>query len=186
MAARKRGAQPGNCNAATHGRTGTPEHNAWLNLRHRKGPYYDGVEVCSRWESFESFLKDMGAKPAGKRTIDRIDNTKGYEPDNCRWATYAEQARNRRSTRFVVLFGVKKCLKDWAIEAGINYRTLQWRLNNGWRLDRAFNYDAHRCDGCKAVFFYEPITHNTPDSPGFCYECLGPDDQAAYGAVFSR
>jgi hypothetical protein len=54
-----------------------------------------GIAVCEHWQKFENFLADMGERPEGT-TIERIDNSKGYEPGNCKWATSEEQTANKR------------------------------------------------------------------------------------------
>lgn len=87
----------------------TPEHRVWrgmqercYNARRQDWPDYGGrgITVCDRWrDSFETFLADMGPRPSPKHSVDRIDNAKGYEPGNCRWATATEQARNRRNVK---------------------------------------------------------------------------------------
>lgn len=58
-----------------------------------------GVTVCNRWLDFAAFVEDMGEKPKGNYSLDRIDGTKGYSPDNCRWATDAQQCHNSKVTK---------------------------------------------------------------------------------------
>ncbi len=96
-----------------------------------------GITVCSRWsESFENFLADMG-EPPPNTSIDRIDNGKGYEPGNCRWATQTQQTRNARSNRLLTCYGKTQCAAAWAEQLGISPPVLYQRLHSGWSDERA-------------------------------------------------
>lgn len=93
----------------THGMKGTSGYLSWGSMLNRcNNPnnknYKDyggrGITVCPEWQhSYPTFIADMGFKPKGDYSIDRVDNSKGYAPDNCRWVTRAEQAQNTRKSR---------------------------------------------------------------------------------------
>ena len=91
-----------------------------------------GISICERWYlSFDDFLTDVGLRPSPQYSVDRIDNMRGYEPGNVRWATRTQQGRNKRNNVVIEAFGKRMLLFDWARETGIGYRTILSRLQRG-------------------------------------------------------
>lgn len=101
-----------------------------------------GITVYAGWLVFENFLSDMGEKPAGT-TLERIDNEKGYGPDNCKWATKKEQARNTRANKFVDYKGQRMTQAEFAETVGRNQSTVSYRLRAGWTPEQVANTPAH-------------------------------------------
>lgn len=92
-----------------HGMKGTKEYSIWCAMKGRcnniKDPRFNdyggrGIKVCDRWDySFNNFYQDMGSIPGPNFSIDRIHNGSGYGPQNCKWSTHVEQARNQRNRK---------------------------------------------------------------------------------------
>lgn len=127
-------------------RLGNPERRSWGAMLQR---CYDtrqkcyaryggaGITVCDRWNpaqggSFENFMADVGRKPTRKHSLDRIDPLGSYCPENVRWATAEQQARNKANSALVMYEGKLIPMMDAAELSGINYSTLRQRRRNGW------------------------------------------------------
>jgi hypothetical protein len=96
-----------------------------------------GITVCAQWRfgadgmsGFECWLRDMGL-PGKGASMERIDNSKGYFPGNCRWATVTEQANNRRSNKYITARGQTLTIAQWARLVGMSRQALRYRLAQG-------------------------------------------------------
>lgn len=132
-----------------HGKSYHPLYKLWDNIKQRCcNPYCKdyirygarGITLCKRWRSFSKFLEDMGERPDKNLTIDRLNNSKGYDKDNCVWASRKQQSRNNRRNKNYTYCGKTQCLMDWAIELNINYTTLWFRIHRGRSFNDAVNF----------------------------------------------
>lgn len=112
-------------------RCSRPAHK---NFNHYGGK---GITVCQEWLCFLAFRQ--WAISAGYRkglTLDRVDGSQGYTPENCRFASWQEQAENTTKTRWIEFNGRRNSLRGWAREIGISPSGLRGRLER-WSLERA-------------------------------------------------
>ncbi len=133
-----------------HGMTGSPEWVVWKGMierctdpNARSYPRYGGkgVKVCQEWlDSFEAFYEHVGKRPSLAHTLDRIENSKGYEPGNVRWATRHTQSRNTSRNVRLNYQGRVQVLEDWAKELGIPKMTIWNRIFRlGWTTEKALS-----------------------------------------------
>jgi len=134
----------------THNLSSSSEYNIWRGIKsrcfNRKDPRYKDyggreISVCNRWKSFENFYQDMGKRPI-KKTLDRIDNSKGYSKENCKWSTSTEQQNNMRSNHYLEYNNEIKTVTQWEKYLNINKGTLASRIFRGWSTKRAIEKGA--------------------------------------------
>lgn len=131
----------------SNGMSGSPIYQVWQAMKDRccnpKNRHYRnygarGIRVSARWmESFSNFFEDMGERPFEGATLERVDNSKGYSKDNCKWATRHEQMANCRTAKLLTYNGETKCMSQWARDLGVDPKTLTYRLKQGWTLEKA-------------------------------------------------
>jgi dTDP-4-dehydrorhamnose 3,5-epimerase-like enzyme len=145
-----------------HGMKNTGTYQSWssmkdrcLNKNSKDYPAYGarGITVCDSWAmSFEAFYKDMGEKPKGC-SIDRIDNTKGYFPENCRWASRSEQQRNKSNSCSWIVKGLHfETMKEASDHFKVSKETIS-RWVNGW-VDKRRNKTWSPRNDCKRIEKY--------------------------------
>lgn len=130
---------------ATHDMSGSGTYKTWHMMVQRctnpNGTHWDsyggrGITICDEWKVFENFHRDMGTRPENT-TLDRIDNEKGYGPDNCRWASKLEQANNRRTNIPITLGTETKTIAEWGRSTGLGKSVVANRLRRGWPVWKA-------------------------------------------------
>ena len=126
-----------------------PNHKSYKNYGGR------GISVCARWAEFKNFLADMGVKPKGK-TLGRIKNNGNYQPSNCQWESWTEQARNRRTNTLLTHGGQTLTLQEWAEKIGIPRDAIGHRLKLGWPLEKALSIPARFQRNSRSYFMDKP------------------------------
>lgn len=125
-----------------HGKCKTPTYEIWKSMRSRCNNSSNkswaryggrGITVCDRWNDFQSFYADMGEAPK-RMALERIDNDGPYSPENCRWASYTDQARNKSNNSGFKHNGVFKIWAEWAEEGAVSQQLLRSRVVV-WRWD---------------------------------------------------
>lgn len=126
------------CKNTTHGLTDSYKYVAWLGIKARcdnpNNPAYSdyggrGIKLCSEWYDFATFARDIGDRPSARHTVDRVDNSLGYAPNNFRWATKVEQMYNTRRTRHYVYQGKTVTIQDMLKLTTVSAQNLRSRLN---------------------------------------------------------
>lgn len=117
------------------------EYRTWASIKQRcynkKTSNYEryggrGIIMSNEWKySYIAFFKDMGIAPSQNHSIDRVDNSKGYSKENCRWATIEDQVRNKRNTVFISNGDSKISIPEICQRYGIKYKKAYYKYSRG-------------------------------------------------------
>lgn len=127
-----------------------PLYRSWKNMKTRCKPsfvqaadyFHKGIRVCAEWENDYQAFKDWACKNGWESglSLDRIDNNKGYDPENCRWVTQSDQAKNTSRVLKFTYDGETKNLTEWSKDprCNVSYETLLARLSiSSWPFAKA-------------------------------------------------
>ena len=135
-----------------HGMTKTKIYKTWMGMKIRcynknssnyKNYGGRGLAVYPEWlceNGFENFYNDMGEIPKGK-SLDRIDNDKGYCKSNCKWSTPTEQANNTRKNHFLTYNNITLTISQWEKRLSTKPFTIHRRIRRGWTIERALTFN---------------------------------------------
>lgn len=128
----------------THGMRETRQYNIWSMMlarcnkpSNKSYKDYGGKGIRVEWSKFEEFWSDMSSTYSDDLTIDRIDNSKNYCKENCRWVTKAEQARNKTTNVLITFNGETLPVKTMCEKHGLHYRAIAYRIRSGWEVEKA-------------------------------------------------
>lgn len=117
----------------THGKSKDPEFVAWKSMKERcdnvknksfKNYGARGITYSKEWNSFDTFLRDMGPRPGSKYSLERINNSQGYCKENCKWATVEQQANNKRNCVKIEFGEIEYTAKQFAIKTGFSVQKI--------------------------------------------------------------
>lgn len=144
----------------------TKEYEAWCHMKSRcnnpkTSQFKDyggrGIIVCDRWNSYQTFLEDVGRAPGANHSLDRKDTNGNYEPGNVKWSTRKEQNENKRSNILISINGLTKTLQGWCDHHNINRNTIIFRIKKNWPKELWFTkepYTGNRINKKQKLSFY--------------------------------
>jgi hypothetical protein len=137
----------------THGMTGTRIYRIWQGIKNRcynknRKAYKNyggrGISVCNEWMHFEPFMKwSLLSGYTDDLSIERIDFNGNYEPDNCKWITFSQQASNKRNVNIIEIGGIRKCMAEWCRIYNVPISRVIARKKYGWDLVKALTVPAN-------------------------------------------